>query len=47
MIPLLAALQTAPLPTVSRPALLAVGVGYFLIVAAIGAYATSRPPYQP
>jgi len=42
VIPLLAALQTAPLPTVSRPALLAVGVGYFLIVAAIGAYATSR-----
>jgi Na+/proline symporter len=42
VIPLLSALQTTPLPTVSRPALLAVGVGYFLIVAAIGTYATSR-----
>lgn len=42
MTPLLSALQATPLPPVSRPVLLAVGVGYFVIVAIIGAWATSR-----
>jgi Na+/proline symporter len=42
VIPLLAAVQATPLPTVSRPALLWVGLAYFLVVAGIGAWATSR-----
>ncbi len=42
MIPVNALLQTAALPTLTQPVIVGVAVGYFVIVALIGAWATRR-----
>lgn len=40
--PVFALLQTAPLPPLTQPVIIGVAVGYFVIVALIGAWATRR-----
>ncbi len=41
-VPLLAALQATPLPSVARPEVVAIGAAYFVVVTAIGIWATRR-----
>ena len=42
IVPVLALIQTAPLPTLTQPAIVAVAVTYFIVCALIGAWATRR-----